>query len=489
MVLGKRADGRKETGTVDMTQGNPVRHILVFAIPLFIGNIFQQVYNIVDTMVAGYNLGDSTIAAIGATSSLYGLLVNFAGGLNSGFGIVVARNFGAKDSRKLKSSIAAMVTLNTVITVLVSVAALVFLRPLMRGLNVPGTIFEEAYDYIVVIVAGMIATILYNMCAGILRAVGNSRTPLYFLILSSVLNLVLDVLFIMGLGWGVQGAAAATVIAESISALLAGGYILRHYRDILPRRQHFRFEGAFLREMLGTGFSMAVMLCVVDLGSVLYQRAINGLGDNLIVAHTAARKIIGILMMPLASIATANSTFVSQNFGARQYGRIEKSIRKVIGMEVCWGVLSCILVYIFGSLAVRFLTNTKDAEVIGNAVLSIRIHFICYPALGVLLALRTSLQAMGSKFVPVISSGFELAGKVAAGFVLIPAFGYIWVCLTEPVIWVVCMAFLIAVFAIKNPLKKAMEQEQADDGKESKKNYEIIASDTGTGIRLGVCIK
>ena len=238
----------------------------------------------------------------GATSSLYGLLVNFAWGLNSGFGIVVARKFGAREEEGLKSSIAAMITLNTVITVMISVAALVFLRILMRGLNVPGTIFEEAYDYLAIIVAGMIATILYNMCAGILRAVGNSRTPLYFLIFSSILNLSMDVLFIMGLGWGVQGAAAATVIAQSASALLAGSYIVKHYKDILPERQHFRFEAAFLKEMLGTGFSMAVMLCVVDLGSVLYQRAINGLGDTLIVAHTAARKIIGILMMPLSSL-------------------------------------------------------------------------------------------------------------------------------------------------------------------------------------------
>ena len=483
----------KEAGTVDMAQGNPVRHILIFAIPLFIGNIFQQVYNIVDTMVAGYNLGDSAIAAIGATSSLYGLLVNFAWGLNSGFGIVVARKFGAKDEEGLKSSIAAMIVLNTVITALISVVALVFLRVLMRGLNVPETIFEEAYDYLAIIVSGMIATILYNMCAGILRAVGNSRTPLYFLIFSSILNLSMDVLFIMGLGWGVQGAAAATVIAQSASALLAGSYIVKHYKDILPERQHFRFEAAFLKEMLGTGFSMVVMLCVVDLGSVLYQRAINGLGDTLIVAHTAARKIIGILMMPLSSIATANSTFVSQNFGARQYRRIEKSIRKVLGLEVLWGVSSCILVYLFGGVAGRFLTNTKDAEVLGHAVLSIRIHFICYPALGILLALRTSLQAMGSKVVPVISSGFELAGKVVAGFILIPAFGYLWVCLTEPIIWVVCMAFLIVVFVVKNPLKKAMELDQINTGEKNKKGIfekeAIDTCDTCASTRLGVCTK
>ena len=488
MTWQKKYNTIKESGIVDMTQGNPVRHILIFAIPLFIGNIFQQVYNIVDTMVAGYNLGDSAIAAIGATSSLYGLLVNFAWGLNSGFGIVVARKFGAKDEEGLKSSIAAMIALNTIITVLISAAALVSLKVLMRGLNVPETIFKEAYDYLAIIVAGMIATILYNMCAGILRAVGNSRTPLYFLIFSSILNLSMDVLFIIVIGWGVQGAAAATVIAQSVSALLAGGYIMKYYKDILPEKKHFRFEKVFLKEMLGSGFSMAFMLCVVSLGSVLYQRAINGLGDTLIVAHTAARKIIETLMMPLSSIATANSTFVSQNFGAKQYERIEKSIWKVLGMEILWGILSCVFVYLFGSLAIRFLTNTKDAEVIENAVLSVRIHFICYPALGILLALRTSLQAMGSKVVPVIASSLELIGKIVTGFVLIPVFGYLWVCLTEPIIWVVCMAFLIAVFVVKNPLKKAMELDQMNDS-DKKGIFEKRASATGTSVRLGVCTK
>ena len=335
----------------------------------------------------------------------------------------------------------------------------------------PDSIFEEAYQYIVIIVASMTVTILYNMCAGILRAVGNSKTPLYFLVLACIQNLLMDVLFIMSLGWGVAGAAAATVIAQGISAFLAGRYLWKHYREILPGKADFHFKPSLLKEMLGTGLSMAAMLCMTDIGSVLYQRAINGLGDTLIVAHVAARKIILTLMMPLASIATASSTFVSQNFGAKQYRRIEKCIWKVLGMEVAWGVFSCILIYLFGGQAVRLLTNTQDAAVIENAVLSIRIQFPCYPALGILLCLRTSLQAMGSKLAPVIASGIELAGKIVTGFFLIPAFGYLWVCLTEPIIWFVCMVFLIAVFVMRNPLKKAMEQAQ-DSGERDPSNRE-----------------
>lgn len=437
--------------TNDMTSGNPVRLILAFAIPLFIGNIFQQIYNVADTMIAGYNLGDTAIAAIGATSSVYSLLMNFASGLNSGYGIVVAQAFGAKDQDKLKKSIAAMAVLDLGITLILTVFALLFLTPLMRLINIPDSIFADARSYIAIIIAGMLATIAYNMLAGIMRAIGNSKTPLYFLIISCAINLSLDCVFIIGFGWGVEGAAAATVIAEGFSALFSGIYMFHKYRRILPNREHFHLEMPLLREMAATGFAMALMLCVVDIGSVIYQRAVNGLGEMLIVAHTAARKIIGIMMMPLSSIATAYSTFTSQNWGAGKRKRIRQTLVKVMAMEVGWGVFSCLAIFMLGGTAVRILTGTSDSNVIDNAVFSMRIHFLCYPALGILLALRTSLQSIGRKVIPVISSTFELIIKLLAGIVLIPMFGYVYVCLTEPVIWIVCMIFLVISYFIQKP--------------------------------------
>ena len=454
---------KEHTNTNDMTTGNPVKLILAFAIPLFVGNIFQQIYNVADTMIAGYNLGDAAIAAIGATSSIFSLLMNFASDLNSGYGIVVARAFGAKNQDKLKKSIAAMIVLDLVITFMLTVFSLLFLTPLMRLLNIPDSIFADAYSYIAIITAGMLATIVYNMLAGIMRAVGNSRTPLYFLILSCAINLSLDCLFIIGFGWGVEGAAAATVIAESLSALFSGIYMFRKYREILPGRKHFHLDMPLLKEMAATGFAMALMLCVVDIGSVIYQRAINGLGEMLIVSHTAARKIIGIMMMPLASIATAYSTFTSQNWGAGKTERIRQTLKKVMAMEAGWGLFSCLAVFLLGGTAVRILTGTSDSNVIDNAVLSLRFHFVCYPALGILLALRTSLQAIGRKAVPVISSSFELILKLIAGIWLIPKLGYLCVCLTEPVIWVSCAVFLIAEFMIQKPFDSNKEKVAAAD--------------------------
>ncbi len=232
---------RKAT-VLDMTQGSAVKMILKFAIPLFIGNIFQQVYSMVDTMVAGYCLGDQAIAAIGATSSLYGLVIDLAWGLNSGFSLVVTQAFGAHDQGKLRKAIGGMMVLDGVITAALTVLALLFLSPLMRLMNTPESIFDQAYSYMAVIFAGMLATICYNMFAGILRAFGNSKKPLYFLIFSSLLNIALDLLFVAVFRMGVGGAALATIVSQAVSGILTGFYVYRTYREMMPRQEDFKHK-------------------------------------------------------------------------------------------------------------------------------------------------------------------------------------------------------------------------------------------------------
>ncbi len=445
--------------TNDMTVGSPIKLILWFAIPLFIGSIFQQIYNVVDTVIIGHRLGDMAIASIGATSSLYGLNINFALGLNSGYGIIVAQAFGAKDEEKLKKSIATMLVLNTVITVILTILSLVFLRTIMNLMNVPESIFEDAYTYISIILGGMIVTIAYNMFAGIMRAVGNSKTPLYFLIVSVILNVVLDILFIVGFNWGVAGAAIATVVAQGFSAILCGVYVVVKYRDILPNREHFCIDMPLITEMSTIGFSMALMLCVVDLGTMFYQRGVNILGETYIVAHTAARKIISIFTMSLSAIATANSTFASQNWGAGKKERVRDALKKIVALEVICGLIACVCTFLFGSILVKLITGTTNDEILMNAVLSIRIHSLFYPTLGILLVLRTTLQSIGYKVAPVISSMFEMGIKFISGLWLIPTLGYLCVCLTEPVIWTVCAIYLIIVFIRLKPFDLKRENE------------------------------
>lgn len=452
---------KKNMHIMDMTQGSPTKLILAFAIPLFIGNIFQQVYSMVDTMVAGYNLGDNAIAAIGATSSLYGLIIGLASGLNSGYAIVVTQCFGAHDERKLKASIAGMMGLDAVVAVVLTVLSLGFLRPLMGFMNTPDAIFGQAYSYIAVICAGMAATIAYNMFAGILRAFGNSRTSLYFLILSSVLNMGMDILFVAVLHLGVAGAALATVIAQAVSVALCGIYVYRHYREMLPGREDFHVAPEMIAELFSNGIAMALMYCVVDLGSVVFQRANNALAETIITAHTASRRIIGIMMQPLATVATASSTFVGQNWGAKKPERIRMGLKQVMGMETAWSLFGCVVIYAFGGFLVRFTTGTSDVFVVENAVMSLKWHLTFFPVLGCLLILRTAMQAMGKKKAPILSSCIELGMKVFSAAFLIPRLGFFGTSITEPVTWTIMLLFLlVAYLAQKKELAGSGERER-----------------------------
>ena len=427
----------------DMTVGSPLKLILTFAIPIFIGNIFQQIYSIIDTMVVGYTLGDAAISAIGASASLYSLLINVAIGMNNGFSIITTQSFGAHDEKRLRHSIAGTVILNTTITTIVIILSLVFLRSLMVFMNTPASIFEEAYRYIFIICAGMLSTVAYNMCAGILQALGNSRTPLFFLMISCVINILLDILLVAVLPVGVAGASLATVIAQTISAILCGTYLLRNYGSILPRKEDFRVPANTLKTLFSSGLAMALMYCVVDLGSVIFQRANNALGEIYITAHTAARRLITITSQPGGTVSTATATFTGQNWGAGKTDRIQTALKKVITIEILWGFFICAVVYLTGEFLVTFTTGTTDPVIIKNAVLSLRIHLPFFPALGTLVCLRTSMQAMGYKSAPVISSCVELAMKILSATFLIPAVGFIGTCVTEPVTWVIMMIYLV----------------------------------------------
>lgn len=430
----------------DMSTGNPIRLILAFAIPLFIGNIFQQFYNMVDTMVVGYTLGDSAISAIGATSSLYSLLINFASGLNAGYSIIVTQRFGAKDQTGLKRAVGGMLLLDLAAVVLLTGLSAAFLRPLMVFMNTPESILDQAYSYMLIICCGMFSTIGYNMFAGILRAMGNSRTPLYFLIVSSVLNILLDLLLVAKLHMGLPGAAIATVIAQSICAALCGFYLLRNYRELMPKAADFRISGKLLGELLSLGISVGMMNCLVDISSVIFQRANNGMGEIIIAANTAARKIIMLLIQPLGTVAHAFSTFTAQNWGAQRYDRIRNSLKKVLGLVMLWSIFACAVVYLFGSSIIRMTTGTEDPEIIRNAVMSMRIHLPFYPFLGILFCLRHAMQSMGQKAVPIFSSCIELVIKFFSAAFLIPAIGYLGTCITEPAAWTVMALYLITVY-------------------------------------------
>lgn len=432
----------------DMTEGSPFRLIVSFAIPLLIGNLFQQLYSLVDTMVVGYRLGDQAIAAIGATVSLYSLIIHFACDLNNGYGIVITQKFGAHEPKIMRQAVAGMIELNTLVGVGLMAASLAFLRPLLHFMNTPSEIFEQSYAYIFAICAGIPVTIAYNMFAAILRALGNSRSPLLFLILSSILNVVLDILLVWVWDTGIAGVAIATVIAQLVSALCSGLYVWRNYREYLPRKEDLYVPGSVLLTLFTTGFAMALTSCVVELGTVLFQRTANLLGEMFITAHSASRRIVIMMLQPIISLAVANMTYVGQNFGARKMERIRPAVRLVMMMEIIWCLFAAGTVFLFGEQMIRFTTGTTNADVLENAVFSLRIQFVLYPVLGVLFCYRNAMQAMGQKAVPVLSSCIELGMKLLAAYWLIPKLGFLGVCITEPVTWVLMVLFLAAAYHV-----------------------------------------
>jgi Na+-driven multidrug efflux pump len=443
--------------TVDMTEGDPIRLILAFALPLLLGNVFQQIYTMVDTVAVGYLLGDEAISAIGATSAVYSLMITFANGLNSGFAIVVTQAFGSHDRDKLRRSVAGIFILNGISTLILTVLSISLLIPLLRFMNTPEGIFSDAYSYISVLYIGIFSTVGYNMFSGLLRAVGDSKTPLYNLIVASVANIVLDVPLVLLMG--VPGAALATVISQTVAAVLGGISFFRQCRDMIPKREELRISASLLSELISSGIAMALMMCVVSLGSVIFQRANNLLGEDIIAAHSTSHKIFTVCLQPISAMSAALSTFVSQNYGAGRYERIRFSLGRILILQAIWGVLSCISVYLTGGALVHLLTATENEYIVSNAVMSMRICLPFFPVLGALQCLRTAMQSMGYKTAPVISSCIEVLVKIIGAAFIIPAYGYLGSCVTEPLTWTVMAAFLALSYLI---LRKKIYKMHAD---------------------------
>ena len=314
---------------VDLMHGPIFRSLVLFMLPILISNLFQQLYNTVDTMIVGNVLGDTALAAIGSCGAIYELLVGFGLGIGNGLAIVAARAYGAQDEDLLKRTVAGSLVIGLVASLTITTAGFFGLRPLLELLDTPAEILEDAYRYIIIIDLGVIVMFAYNLCAGLLRAIGNSVMPLVFLLLSSALNVVLDLWFIAGMGMGVAGAAVATVIAQGVSVVLCILYVMARVRILIPGRKHLDVGRKLYWDLFSQSISMGLMSSIVSAGSVILQYGINGLGTLTIAGHTAARKLFAFTDMPLIAMANAASTFVSQNYGAGQPERIRKGMREI----------------------------------------------------------------------------------------------------------------------------------------------------------------
>ena len=437
----------------NLTEGKPLKRILQFALPLFIGQLFQLFYSLVDTRIVGETLGEAALAAVGSTSTLSDLLMSLLMGILNGFGIVIATYFGAKNENNMKKAIASTILFGTGMAIIISVLSLCFLAPLLQFLNVSEDLLPNAKAYISVILAGLVIATLYNVCASILRAIGDSFTPLLFLILSAVLNIFLDYTFILNFHMGVAGAAYATVLSQAVSAVLCFLYMWKKYPNLHLCHEDFRLDREVCRRMFATGSSMAFMSAFVQFGTFALQTSINTFGTNTIVAHTAARKATSIFMMPWGALGTTLATFCGQNLGAGKYSRIKAGLRDTTLITWGWSLFVILLANTIAPQIIQIITATTEAEIIETATLYLRVDTAFYFIPSVICLFRNAMQGFGDSKTPVFSSALELITKVLVAFLLAPAIGYWGIIVCEPIAWVI-MVIPLVVNTLRSPVFK-----------------------------------
>ena len=449
--------GNRSLTSVDLIRGPIMKNLLIFMLPILVSYVFQQLYNAVDTAIVGHYLGEQSLAAVGANVAIFDLMVMFAQSLGNGLCIVVSRAYGEGDERKLRKSVAGSLVIGVGTTAVMTVLSLLGLGPLLRLLGTPEAIYAEALSYIRIIGGWIVVMFAYNLLSSLLRAIGDSAMSLVFLVISSVLNVILDLALVAGAGMGVRGAAAATVIAQGVSAVLCAGYILKRAQNLIPRGEDFDCGKELYLELAGQGYAMAFMGSVVNVGSVILQAGINSLGATVIAGHTTARKLFMLCALPNISMGMAISTFVSQNKGAGQRERIIRGVKESYVYDAVCGLFTVVVLFLFADELAVLISGSTNPELIGNTVAYVRFAAIFSGVLGVLHQTRLALQGLGAKITPIISSFIELIGKCFFAWVLVPKMGYTAVILCEPLIWCVMAVHLVITF-FTNPYIRGGER-------------------------------
>ncbi|CDA86910.1 mATE efflux family protein [Clostridium sp. CAG:230] len=438
----------------DLTKGKILPLLLGFAVPIAVGNIFQLFYSLADTRIVGSFLGEEALAAVGATSSLNNMIIGFLLGMTNGFAIIVARYFGAKDHDNLKRAVAATFILGIGMAFIFTIVSVSLLRFILVGLQTPKNLLDLSVEYFRIILFGMTGAMLYNVCAGLFRAIGDSLTPLLFLIASTFVNIGLDLLFVCVFHLGVAGAAWATILSQYGSFACCFIYMRKRYDILLFGKKDCHLKHDMVKEMLSIGFSMGFMNSLINIGSVALQGAINSLQDtNYIVAHTAARKITEVFMLPFSVFGTTMATFCGQNLGAGKNDRIKKGLWRVIWITWAWCAGMIILAYTVAPVLVHLITDTTQVKVIATASLYLRMNTILYFIPAVICILRNAMQGIGDSITPVISSSLELLCKVLVAVFLTPYLGYWAIIWSEPISWVIMVIPLLIRIA-NNPVLK-----------------------------------
>ena len=432
--------------TNDMTSGSPVRLILQFMIPVCLGNIFQQFYNVADSIVAGQFIGVDALAAIGSTGSLMFFVTGWLNGLSSGFAILVSQWFGAKRYDQMRHYVAMSVYLSAAFAIVMTAGLLILNEPILRMMNFSDEIMPDVTAYMEIIYAGLIVTAVYNSLAGFLRALGDSRSPLYFLIISALINVVLDIAFIIFLGMGVEGCAYATVIAQGISALLCFIYILKRYPILHLKKEDFRISFRSFGRLLALGIPMGLQFSITAIGTIIVQGAVNVYGEVYMAGFAAAGKLQNIVATVFTAFGATIATYVGQNRGAGKMDRVKTGVKYTQIMILIWSVITMVVIYFFGKYMMLLFVSPSETEVIDAAVMYFRAVFWCYPFLGSIFLYRNTLQGMGYGLIPMLGGVFELAAR--AGIVMLVAgrTSFVGVCLSDPAAWIAALIPLVPYY-------------------------------------------
>lgn len=430
----------------DMTVGNPLKLLWQFTIPVVIGNLFQQVYTMVDTVIVGRYVGVDALAAVGATGSLGFLVIGWVSGVTSGFSVLLSQCFGSGDKKALKHYTAISYYLTAVMTAIMTVLFLLLNRPLLRLIRIPDELMNQTALYIGIIYAGIVATAAYNMLASALRAIGDSKTPLYFLVLSSILNIVLDLLFVRVFPLGVAGAALATVISQGVSALLCAVFIWKRHECLRFGKEDAAFSWNTAGKLLMMGIPMGLQFSITAIGGMTVQSAINKLGKIYIASFAAAGRIRNLLIQIPVSLGVTIATYVGQNFGAQRMDRVKQGVRLGALMALGIGAVLAVGLYFFGGDSVRIFVSEQVEEVVEVSDRYFRLTLWFMPFLSLIFVYRNALQGLGDGIVPMMGGVFELVARVIAVAVLAPGWGFAGICMADPCAWIAALIPLMPVY-------------------------------------------
>lgn len=449
----------KTASVSDMTVGSPLRKITKFALPLILGYILQQMYLVIDAAIVGRWIGIGALAAVGASSSIMFLVMGFCNGACAGFAIPVAQSFGAKDYSKMRLYVANAVRISAVMATVVTLLSLMFCRRILQMVNTPADIFHDAYIFLMLQFAAIPLTFGFNLFSGQIRALGNSRQPFYFLITSAVVNVLLDVVLILGCGLGVAGAGIATWLSQALSVILCLWYIRKHMQLLIPKGDERRFDNKRTSILLNNGVPMGLQFSITGIGIIMLQSANNALGTTCVAAFTASMRIKYLFTCVFENIGVAMATYCGQNLGARRMDRVTKGVKDAIKLMLIYFVFTFALIYPFADWMMRLFVDSGEAEVVGRAAQFMRIANYFYPALGLLTILRYSIQGLGFSNLSMLSGVMEMIARCGVSLWLVPALAWTGVCLGDPVAWIMADLFLIPAFLwVQQRLRKQTKE-------------------------------